>query len=232
MRFPLLLLAALALAAPAAATAQPPAAAAQRDWSTVVSQTPQHGYLMGNPDAPVKVVEYLSLTCPHCAAFAREGTPRLIAEYVRSGRVSLEFRNFVLNPTDAVASVLVRCAPPQHYFAMTEELFRTQDEWVPRVNGALTAQRAAVDALPVNERLARIAEIGGMLELAGRHGLAADAARRCMSDEQSMFRIAEIAQAAEEMHVEGTPTFFINGAMSDAVDWTALEARLRAAVGG
>lgn len=228
--FSFLLLAALALGTPAAAPAQQ--AAAQRDWSTAIARTPQGGYLMGNPDAPVKLVEYLSLTCPHCAAFAREGTPRLIADYVRSGRVSLEYRNFVLNPTDAMASVLVRCAPPEHYFAMTEELFRTQEEWVPRVNGALAAQRSQVDALPVNERLARIAEIGGMLEFAGRHGLAADEARRCMSDEQSMFRISEIAQAAEEMHVEGTPTFFINGEMSDAIDWAALEPRLRAAIGG
>ena len=230
-RLLLLVLAAVALAAPSAAPAQQPAAA-QRDWSTVVSRTPQGGYLMGRPDAPVKVVEYLSLTCPHCAAFAREGTPRLIADYVRGGRVSLEYRNFVLNPTDAMASVLVRCAPPDHYFAMTEELLATQDEWVARVDGAVAGQREQINALPVSDRLARIAEIGGMLDFAGRHGLGAAEARSCMRDEQSMFRIAEIAQAAEEMGVEGTPTFLINGALTDAVDWPSLEQRLRAAIGG
>ena len=68
---------------------------------------------MGNPDAPVKLVEYGSLTCPHCADFAAAGdASRWSRNYVRSGRVSFEYRNFVLNGIDVAATLLARCAAP------------------------------------------------------------------------------------------------------------------------
>ena len=229
-----LLLAILAAAAaiPAtAAPAQPAAAPTQRDWTQTVVATPERGFRIGNPDAPVKVVEYLSLTCPHCAQFAREGTPQLIANYVRSGRVSLEYRNFVLNPIDATVSVLARCATPANYFRMSEHLFATQAEWHGRVRDVVAAQREQINALPINERLARVADIGGLIAMAGQFGISADEARRCLTDEQSMFRISEIAQAAEEMGVQGTPTFLINGTLVNVNSWPEIEALIRQAGG-
>src|SRR4051812_19274153 len=65
------------------------------DWSMVVNPTSAGGFMMGNPNAKVKLVEYGSLTCPHCREFDEKGVPALIANYVKQGRVSWEFRNYV-----------------------------------------------------------------------------------------------------------------------------------------
>ena len=231
-RFLAIMLAAGMSALPAAAAAaQPAAAPAQRDWTATMAATPEGGFRIGNPDAPVKVVEYLSLTCPHCAAFAREGTPQLISNYVRSGQVSLEYRNFVLNAIDATVSVLARCATPANYFRMSEHLFATQPEWYGRVNGVITAQREQINALPIEQRLARVAELGGLIEMAGDYGITAQQARACLTSEQSMVRISEIAQAAEEMGVQGTPSFLINGSLVNVNSWPEIEILIRQAGG-
>ena len=75
-------------------------AAAASDWTKTVTVTPDGGYRMGNPAAPVKLVEYGSLTCGACGRFAQEGVPQLVSKYVRTGRVSFEFRNYVRDPAD------------------------------------------------------------------------------------------------------------------------------------
>ena len=83
----------------------------------------------------------------------------------------------------------------------------------------------------MEQRLARIAEAGGLVEIAGRYGLSAAQARECLTSESSMFRISEIAQAAEEMGVQGTPTFLINGNLVNVNSWPEIEALIRQAGG-
>src|SRR3954469_1746838 len=137
----LALLAAAALAFPAAAApvhhraAPARHAASARDWSRVVVATPEGGFRMGNPAARVKLLEYGSLTCPHCAAFAREGEAALVQNYVRTGRVSYEYRNYILNGIDIVASLLARCSGPSGFFPMAQNLYATQQQWIGRITG-------------------------------------------------------------------------------------------------
>ena len=76
------------------------------DWAQTVTATPAGGFLMGNPDAKVKLVEYGSMTCGHCATFSEEGAPKLIEKYVKSGQVSFEFRNFVRDGADMAAALV------------------------------------------------------------------------------------------------------------------------------
>src|SRR5687768_7876747 len=92
------------------------------DWSQTVTQTQEGGYLMGNPDAPVKLIEYASLTCPHCKSFAEEATASLRDTYVRSGQVSWEFRNFLLGAPDVALSMLSRCQPPAAFFRTIDQV--------------------------------------------------------------------------------------------------------------
>jgi protein-disulfide isomerase len=219
-----LALAALTLAVPAATPAQQ--RPAQRDWSQTVAATPEGGFRMGNPAARVKVVEYLSLTCPHCADFARTGTPSLVRNHVRSGRVSLEYRNFVLNPADMAASLLARCAGPAHFFPMAGQLFATQSQWAPSVDAALAAAR---DVSP--ETLASAAEQGGLTAIAAQHGLPAARARQCLTDRAGFERLVAIYRAAAEAGVNGTPTFVINGSVVQANDWPSIERLIRQAGG-
>ena len=229
-----LILAALvaALAAGAAmAPAQPSQRPAQRDWSRVVAQTPEGGFRMGNPEARVKVVEYLSLTCPHCADFAQTGAPALIRDYVRTGRASLEYRNFVLNGVDVTASLLARCGGAGRFFPITGQILATQAEWMGRIQSLTRPQWDQLSALPPAERLPRLAEVSGLTEIAARHGLSPADARRCLTDEAGLDRLGEMARAASALGIAGTPTFLINGSRVSAGDWTQLEPLIRRAAG-
>ena len=230
-----LLAAAAALAAPALIAPAAPALAqaqAQRDWSRVVAQTPEGGYRMGNPDAPVKLVEYLSLTCSHCAHFAEEGTPALIGSYVRTGRVSLEYRNYVRDAYDLAAAAISRCAAPADYFALNHALFAAQDEWMGRVRGLPEAQRRGLQQLQPIEGVRRIVSWIGLDEIAARHGVTAAEAQACLSTPAGVQRIIEMRRAADAAGVEGTPTFTINGERSAAQTWPQIEPIIRQAVGG
>lgn len=224
-----LALAALALAAPAATPAQQ--RAAQSDWTRTVAVTPEGGFRMGNPAARVKVVEYLSLTCPHCAAFAHEGTPQLIANHVRTGRVSLEYRNYVLNAYDIAATFISRCAPPTRYFAMSHELLGTQSSWMGRIQSLTDAQRTELRGLQPLQAMQRIVTLLGLDAVAARHGIAPAAQRACLSNQAAFDRIGAIRQAADAAGVSGTPTFAINGRLVDVNDWSSIEQLIRQAGG-
>ena len=82
---------------------------APTNWLDTVVATPQGGFRQGNPDAKVKLLEFGSLTCSHCGAFAHEGVPELRAKYIATGKVSYEYRPFLLNGVDFAPSLLVRC---------------------------------------------------------------------------------------------------------------------------
>lgn len=207
--------------------AAPAAAQAQRDWTQVVAATPEGGFRMGNPDAPVKVVEFFSLTCPHCAHFAEEGAPRLIQTYVRSGRVSLEYRNFILNGLDLAASLISRCAPPQNYFALNHEILASQAQWTGRISAMTEQQRQQMQGLSPLETMQRVIGISGLNAIAARHGVTSARAQTCIN-QAGIDRLVEMQQAGNRFGVTGTPTFAINGQIAgSARDWASLEPVLR-----
>jgi protein-disulfide isomerase len=218
-----LLLATAALAVPVA----PAAAQAQRDWTQVVSQTPEGGFRMGNPNAPVKVVEFMSMTCPHCAAFSADGGPRLV-NYVRTGRVSWEYRNFVLNGLDLAAALVSRCATPQNYFALNSEIFARQQEWMNRMQEIPPEQRRQMEGLSPLETMQRVVSVAGLDAIAARHGVSAAQARTCLSNQAGLDRLVQMQQSGANFGVQGTPTFAINGRIAGTVrDWATLEPLLR-----
>ena len=119
---------------PAAGRPAPTSKAAPRNWSTVVAATPEGGFRMGNPAAAIKLVEYASLTCSHCATFAREGTPSLVAKYVKTGKVSYEYRSYILNGIDVAAVLATRCSGAKGFFPMAEALYANQPQWLGKVS--------------------------------------------------------------------------------------------------
>lgn len=218
------------LALTAAPTASAPvrrAAPVQRDWSRTIVATPEGGFRMGNPAARVKLVEYGSLTCGHCAHFAQTGMPALVANHVRSGKVSYEFRNFILNGTDVMASLLARCVPAPSFFRFVDRLYATQPTWIGKVNSLPQSEKARLNALPDSQRLGALAQATGLTALAAQFGLPAPKARACLTDQAGLDRLNAIAQAAERQGVEGTPTFFFNGANIGTQTWATLEPMIR-----
>lgn len=216
----------LALAVPAAVAAQGAARPAQRDWTQVVAQTPEGGFRMGNPQAAVRVVEFLSLTCPHCADFARTGATPMLS-YVRSGRVSIEYRNFVLNGLDLAAAFLSRCAAPQQYFHLTHAILASQRQWIERMQALTAAQQQEMQGQSPLETMRRVVAASGLDALAARYGLNADQQRACLSNQAGFDRVIEMQQAGNRYGINGTPTFAINGRIVSANTWPAIEPLLR-----
>jgi len=199
------------------------------DWTQVVSQTPEGGFRMGNPDAPVKLVEYASMTCPHCAAFSGEASERLKNEYVRSGRVSFEFRNFVLNGPDAAASTLARCMPPSGFFRVVEELFATQRDWLGAID---EAEGARIQSTPQQQQIAAFAQAADLPAFFRQRGLPDAQISACLADPQAGQRLLDMSQkAADEHNVTGTPTFLINGETAEGNTWQQIEPLIQSALG-
>jgi protein-disulfide isomerase len=233
-----ILLAALGLIAAAAATtsgslAAPArkAAAPARDWARTVVATPEGGFRMGNPNARIKLVEYGSLTCGHCANFARAGMATLVGRYVRGGKVSYEYRNYILNGLDVAASLVARCGGAARFFPVADKLYSTQAQWLGRAEALTAGQKAQLNALPENQRLGRLAEIAGITQIAAQQGIAPAQAKRCLGDEAALNGLAKMAEAAEAQGVSATPTFFFNGANIGTQNWATLEPILREAAG-
>lgn len=205
----------------------PAAAQAQRDWTQTVVATPEGGFRMGNPAAAVKLVEYGSLTCPHCAHFAKEGMPALMAE-VKRGRLSFEFRNFIRDPVDLAGALLSRCAAPARYFGLTDRIFATQDEWFGRLTSMSEAQQQELGALTQPQRIARYASLSGLTDLAAQGGVAGPKANACLADAAALQKLVEMRRvAAEQIGVNSTPSFLLNGKLLDGVhDWSSLQPRL------
>ena len=216
--------AALASGAPAATVAPP----AGKAWADVVSVTPDGGYLMGNPNAPIKIIEFASLTCPHCAEFAEKGFPHLRDEYVAKGTVSLEFRNFVRDPYDTTMAMLVRCGSPDSFFALTEQVFTNQKAIFDQLKPVGEQLQAA--NLPPSEVFKAIGERGGLTDFFAARGIAKDQAMQCLAKSDTATKLADGTQKATDTYnVTGTPTFIVNGRNAEVATWEGLEPILKQA---
>jgi protein-disulfide isomerase len=215
---------------PASPTVAKPAPA--RDWSQTVVATPEGGFRMGNPAAKVKLVEYGSLACPHCRHFEQTGYKPLVQGYVRTGKVSYEFRNFLINGPDIAISVLTRCAGPAKFYPMSEVVYATQHECEKKFDEHSDADKAALEKMSDKERIVRFAEIGGMPQIAARFGVTPAQAKQCLSDSKKLQQLLDMTKTAMDSGITHTPTFVIDGKVSDVTTWEELEPQLKAALGG
>jgi protein-disulfide isomerase len=212
-----------------AAPVTPSAPYTGKDWSETIVKTPEGGYRMGNPDAPVKLVEYASITCPHCRDFTKTGGEALKSNYVRTGKLSWEYRNFVLNPLDVVATLVARCQGADTFFPFVEQLYATQAEWVGKFNSVDEKTLQSVGALPQQEQFIRLVELSGLQDFFKAHGVPDTRIKACLSDKAALAELIKIRDhGANEEKVDGTPNFFINGVRQEGVyDWAGLEPKLR-----
>jgi protein-disulfide isomerase len=146
---------------------------------------------LGPADAAVTITEYASMTCPHCAAFNKDVFPKLKTEYIDTGKIRYIFREFPLDIKAAAGSMLTRCianGDSQKYFAVTDMLFRSQNDWVVK---------------NTTETLTRIGK---------QAGLSQQQVEACLKDQALLDKIAaDQKYASDILKVDSTPTFFING---------------------
>jgi len=209
------------------------------DWTLTVQATPEGGFRMGNPDAPVKLVEYASISCPHCAEFTEEASQELRDVYVKSGQVSWEYRPVLLFPTDPGIFMLLRCQGPQPFFSLTDQLYATQAEWSARTRTIPQAQLQALEGMDPAQQAPALARAMGMDQFFRQRGMPQARVDECLNNPQNLTSLAETQRKVQEDGVTGTPTFFINGQVQENVGlWNnpqnpglSLENRLRAAIG-
>ncbi len=191
-------------------TAPEIAAGPARDWSADASLTALGTPLRGNPAAPIKVVAYLSLTCPHCAVFEAEAAPRLAA-LVRSGQVSWEVRHALRDPFDLAATLLARCGGPRAFFAAMPEIYARQETWLNQ--GIAWAQaRPEFRTMPPAQSLPAIVRATGLDKLMAARGLAPARQNACLADTKQQQILSEAARMIWQVPgFPGTPAFTING---------------------
>jgi protein-disulfide isomerase len=205
------------------------------NWTMVVNATPAGGFMMGNPNAKVKLVEYGSLTCPHCKAFDDEGVPTLIGKYVKSGQVSWEFRNYVRDPFDLTASLIARCNGAKSFFPLMRALYDNQMGWVGKIQATPQAQLESLQNLPPTKEFVQAAKFAGLQDFAAARGVPVAKSNQCLANENSINQLVQMTSDATNQfpNFPGTPTFVINGKMvENTATWALLEPQLKKALGG
>ncbi len=222
----------------AATTAGAPAQAvkppAGGDWSQVVAATPAGGFMMGNSNASVKLVEYGSMTCPHCREFDETGMQPLIDKYVKTGRVAFEFRNYVRDPFDLAGALIARCNGAKGFFPLTRAMFKDQPNWIAKLQTVAPEQQQALSTLPPSQQFVEIAKLAGFQQWAAQRGLPTAKSSACLSNEAEINRLVQMTSDANSEHPQfpGTPAFTINGKLVEkAAAWSLLEPALREALG-
>jgi len=203
------------------------AAVPARDWSQVATRRPSGAFVLGNPAARVQLVEYLSLTCPHCAHFEGEAIAPLTAKYIRTGLVNYEVRHALRDGFDFAGSLLARCDGPQNFFAVLPKVYAQQLDWFSRAQAWSQIERA--DGLPPDQLLPKAARGAGFDRVFGMTPAKMDACIANRTEQQVL-----TAQANEAWHhpgMNGTPAFLINGTLRDEIStWASLDAALAAAL--
>jgi protein-disulfide isomerase len=216
-------------AAPVAAVPAP----AGQNWEETVAATPEGGHVMGNPNAPIKLIEYGSRSCPTCGAFGREGMRPLIDGYVKTGKVSYEFRDFFVHGApDLALGLLGNCSGPQTFFPLLEQMYQNQQSYLDKLQNMSPAVQAQLQSQTPSQQLTSLAEQMGMIDFVKQRGISESQARACLTDKAKTDALAKFSDTAtQDGGVTGTPTFLINGTKADAVGWAQLEPLLKAAGG-
>jgi len=184
---------ATALIAAAALLGSAPLAFADPTMEELMRAGPLPDIVLGKPDAPVTVIEYASMTCPHCAHFSKTTFPDLKTKYIDTGKVRFIFREFPLDELAAAAAMLARCIDKtngEKAMAVIEVLFASQEKWAVR------------NPLPQLQQITRQA------------GMSQQAFDECLKDQTLYNNVMAVRErGSKEYKVESTPTLFVNGKM-------------------
>jgi len=150
--------------------------------------------VLGKPNAPVTVIEYVSLTCPHCANFHKTVFPLVKKKYIDTGKVRFIVREFPIGRPSGNAAIANRCAPEDKYFYLLGQFLSRQREWV--------SQDVRPDAI---------------YAVAKSSGMTRETFDKCLSNQTIIDGLTEVKQRGRQFGVIGTPTFFINGRKAQGV---------------
>lgn len=175
------------------------------ETAALLEEGPLKDIVLGDPNAETVIVEYASMTCPHCARFYTEVFPKVKEKYIDTGKAKFIFREFPLDALAARASMLARCVSEDRFYPLVDGLFETQATWAaPGPDG--------------EEKLKRIAKQAGFSE---------ESYTKCVEDKELFDKIVAVREKAhEEYGVDATPAFFVNGKRLDGISFELFEAAI------
>ncbi|MCW1382608.1 DsbA family protein [Novosphingobium sp. KCTC 2891] len=225
-----LILAALLGIAVLAGAGKPLPKAPSRNWNATVVRTAQDSHVLGNPNASLKLVEYISYTCPHCAHFEKESDAQLRIGLIASGKGSIEVRSFVRDGIDMTVALLTHCGPPSKFFLNHAAFLRSQDTWLAPAASATDAQKQRWYSGTLASRTRAIASDLHFYDIMETRGYSRADIDRCLADKALADRLAAHTQeAVEKDFVNGTPSFLINGVpLSGTYSWAGLRPQIEA----
>lgn len=202
---------------------------ARGDWNAKLAVTPSGSHVIGNPAAAIKLTEYISYTCSHCADFDRAASDPLRLIHVTSGKLSLEIRHLVRDPIDLTVAMLTNCGPPNKFLQNHTLFLRQQARWLGRAQTLGQAAQARWNSGTPENRRRAIADDLGFYQTMLARGYDRPMVDRCLSDPVMARKLAEQTVEAERLGVPGTPSFLINGELlAGTHDWPSLQVQLRA----
>lgn len=213
-------------ASPVAAVAAP----AGQDWTQTAARTAE-GTLIGNPAAPIKLVEYGSRLCPTCGALARESFGPLMDNYVKSGKVNFEYREFLVHGApDLPPALLGNCTDVTAFFPILEQMYQAQEGFNTKLQATPPAVQQQLQTAKPADAIRIMAEQMGLIDFAKQRGIPEAKARACLVDMTQINRWTKQTQdKSADGTVSGTPTLILNGKKVEAVTWGQLEPLLKAA---
>ena len=179
--------------------------------TTLVAEMPflNQDMVLGDPKAPVEIIEYASLTCNHCATFHNFVLPKIKDKYVDTGKVKVVMRSFLLNAIDASASILTRCVPEKRYFKFMEILFKQQTQWYDISEyqrlSSIHDQRTASNIF-VQSTIDKVSKVANRLGINNRK------IEACLLNEKIGDYLYSVHQEGiQKYKVTATPTILVNG---------------------
>lgn len=203
------------------------------NWGGTVSRNDLGAHVIGNPAAKVKLVEYFSYTCSHCADFARDADAGLHQDYVAKGKVQVEYRNLVRDSIDITASLLARCGAPSAFYGNHKAIMASQQSWGPNMQKASEARQKAWAEGSLGDRAKAIATDTGLRAIMQKRGYTDTQLNACLTSQPAIDALQAMSNQGRSVDkVTGTPSFFINGKAMGPGNWATVKTNLDAALNG
>ena len=218
-RFGAVVTGALVLIGSAALAAGP----AKPAWLLTFTVSPVGGHIIGNPNAPKKLIEFASYTCGHCGTFETTDAPLVKNQFVAGGKVSFEIRNLVRDELDLTASLLARCGGKSRFFGNHRHLMATQAQWMDgsKITDATVAKLESDDLFGFMQ--GAYTELG-LDKIMLTRGVTVAQGKACLTDIPALKQILAMSdEAMGPLGIKGTPSFMLNGKIVDAHDFASLK---------
>jgi protein-disulfide isomerase len=180
--------------------------------------------VLGDPDAPVEIREYSSLTCPHCRSFHMETLPSVKADYIDTGKAKLVYRDFPLDLRAWLAAAVAHCAGPERFFTFLGVLYDEQERWATAPTNRAARDRMRAGGLPdmwreagrTDQELESLLSVAGtvntLIDIAQFGGLPPERTKACLADFDLLDWILSAQQEGRQRYdISSTPTIVVDG---------------------